>query len=218
VRQLPSALIVEDGPALHLPLAEELEAIFNIVAVRSADEALDVLEKRNDVSVVISDVEIPGSMDGIELAHYIRKRWPRTELVVTSCRNVSKSDLPTGAAFISKSRQTNEFSTLLKDLRERFADFRRPPEDSSFPQLASQFYATTSACFRQEKNTWTLVTDTASGAQSVNHQWSYVDPFGHGQTATGSTSVSVESFLMGNADDNVKQRLREFLLLNCSRE
>ncbi len=65
----------------------------------------------------------------------------------------------------------------------------------------------------RETNLWTLIIDTASGASNVEHEWSYVDPFGHGKPNRGMSTISVENFLMGSADDNVKQKLREALLL-----
>ena len=79
-------------------------------------------------------------------------------------------------------------------------------------EVRNQFHQTTSAGFMRETNLWTLITDTVSGASNVEHEWSYVDPFGQGKPDRGMSNVSVESFLTGNADENVKQKLRAFLL------
>lgn len=221
MKQLPIALIVEDDPSLRMRLADELEAAFNTVAASSADEALDVLEQRDDICVVFTNLQIPGSIDGIELAHCIRKRWPPVILVVTSGRHVSKSDLPMGRTFIAKTHQPHELSLLVRDVRRRLTEISpvNPPSASvhsaqqiTFRRLQSPFHETNSAGFTQETNTWTLVADAASGDLCVEHQWSYVDPFGHGNPDRGTSTVSVESFLTGNADDDVKQKLRDILL------
>jgi hypothetical protein len=79
-------------------------------------------------------------------------------------------------------------------------------------ELRNQFHKTTSTGFMRETNLWTLITDTVSGASNVQHAWSYVDPFGHGIPDYGMCTISVENFLSGSADDDVKQKLRTALL------
>lgn len=79
-------------------------------------------------------------------------------------------------------------------------------------EVRNQFHKTTGTGFVRESNLWTLITDTASGASNIEHEWSYFDPFGHGKPSQGMSTSSVENFLMGSADDNVKQKLREALL------
>jgi hypothetical protein len=79
-------------------------------------------------------------------------------------------------------------------------------------EVRNQFHQTSDGGFMRETNQWTLVTDTGSGAQIIEHEWSYVDPFGHGKLDRGMSAVTVEDFLMGNADDKVKQKLREVML------
>jgi hypothetical protein len=76
----------------------------------------------------------------------------------------------------------------------------------------SQFHQTTGAGFTREMNAWTLVADNTSGDLTVEHVWSYVDPFGDGAPDGGTTNVSVENFLSGNADDLIKEKLRNVLL------
>jgi len=79
-------------------------------------------------------------------------------------------------------------------------------------EVRNQFHQTTAGGFMREADRWTLITNTVSGDQTVEHAWSYVDPFGHGKLDRGVTTVTVEHFLMGNADDGVKQKLRAALL------
>jgi hypothetical protein len=75
-----------------------------------------------------------------------------------------------------------------------------------------QFHQTTAGGFMREADQWTLITDTVSGTQTIEHEWSYIDPFGHGSPDRGVTVATVENFLMGKADDGVKQKLRDILL------
>ena len=74
-----------------------------VIATFDADEAIDVLERRRDIELVITDINMPGSMDGLRLAAAIRDRWPPIHLiVVTGVAPPSRSDLPSGSVFISK--------------------------------------------------------------------------------------------------------------------
>jgi hypothetical protein len=86
------------------------------------------------------------------------------------------------------------------------------------PEVRTQFYQTTGAGFLHETNAWELVKDTRAGILNVEHRWSYVDPFGQGGIDGGMSSVSVEDFLMGNGDDDVKQKLRAFLKATTRRD
>lgn len=79
------------------------------------------------------------------------------------------------------------------------------------PEVRTQFYYSTGAGFLHETNEWNLVRDTQTGILNVEHRWSYVDPFGYGEADDGMSVVSVEEFLMGNAHDSAKQKLRAFL-------
>lgn len=95
----------------------------------------------------------------------------------------------------------------------RFVRSRARDEESNVPELRNSFHKTTGGGSTQDTNTWTLVADAASGNLSVEHEWSYVDPFGHGKPDCGMSTMTVESFLMGNVDDTLKQKLREALFV-----
>src|SRR4051812_30277486 len=67
------------------------------------DEAIQILESRNDIRAVFTDIQMPGSMDGLRLARVVRNRWPPVALIVTSGHvGVNDADLPTGGRFLSK--------------------------------------------------------------------------------------------------------------------
>jgi CheY-like chemotaxis protein len=97
-------LVVEDEPFTRMHAVITIEnAGYNVIEAGNADEAIVILETREDIRVVVTDIEMPGSMDGIKLARAIRDRWPPIELIVTSGRDhVSTDELPLRAKFMSK--------------------------------------------------------------------------------------------------------------------
>ncbi len=97
-------LIVEDEPFVRICAVDTVEmAGFEALEAENADEAVRILESRSDVRIVFTDIEMPGSMDGLTLAAAVRGRWPPIEIVVTSGRRaVAKSKLPERGLFISK--------------------------------------------------------------------------------------------------------------------
>jgi two-component system, response regulator PdtaR len=97
-------LVVEDNPLIRMCAVDLVVAAgFEALEAGDADEAIRILEARADIHLVFTDVSMPGSMDGIKLAHYIRDRWPPVKLIVASGKTVVKeSHLPTGARFFSK--------------------------------------------------------------------------------------------------------------------
>ena len=78
--------------------------------------------------------------------------------------------------------------------------------------VRNQIHQKTGAGFLRETDKWTLISDTATGALSVEHEWSYIDPFGRGKPDCGVSTVTVENFLKGSADESVKEKLRAILV------
>jgi CheY-like chemotaxis protein len=97
-------LTVEDEFLISEYLRGILESAgHRVIATFDADEAIDVLERLRDIELVITDVNMPGSMDGLRLAAAIRDRWPPIHLiVVTGVAPPRRSDLPSGSLFIPK--------------------------------------------------------------------------------------------------------------------
>lgn len=100
----PVALIVEDEPILMLHAVDVVEgAGFEVLEAGNADEAIEVLEGRNDIRVVITDVQMPGSMDGLKLAHAVGNRWPPILIIVVSGHHrLQPGELPHDVTFLSK--------------------------------------------------------------------------------------------------------------------
>lgn len=97
-------LIVEDSTIIRMGAIDlVLSAGYEALEACNADEAIRILESRNDVDLVFTDVQMPGTMDGIKLSHYIRDRWPPVKLIVASGATIlEESSLPVGSQFFSK--------------------------------------------------------------------------------------------------------------------
>jgi len=97
-------LVVEDHPLVRMGVLEVvIEAGFEALEASSAVEAIRMLEARSDIRLVFTDSQMPGTMDGIELAHYIRNRWPPVKLIVVSGKTmIGPDDLPPGVMFFPK--------------------------------------------------------------------------------------------------------------------
>jgi CheY-like chemotaxis protein len=97
-------LVVEDHPLVRMGVLEVvIEAGFEALEASSAVEAIRMLETRSDIDLVFTDAQMPGTMDGIELVHYVRNRWPPVKLIVVSGKtNIAPWELPPGAKFFHK--------------------------------------------------------------------------------------------------------------------
>lgn len=116
-------LVVEDEALLRFTLAQNLEtAGYKTYEAADAAEAIKVLEVRSDIRVVFTDVQMPGTMDGLELSRVVRDRWPPTVIVVTSGRCVpTKDEMASGALFMAKPYDPDTFEQVLADVRELLA-------------------------------------------------------------------------------------------------
>ena len=103
----PVVLLVEDELLPRMDAAAMVaEAGFEVVEAGDADEAIAILESRRDIGIVFTDIQMPGSMDGLKLAHAIRGRWPPIRIVATSgLVDVGEKDLPEGGRSLPKQAQ-----------------------------------------------------------------------------------------------------------------
>lgn len=103
-RRRPTILTVEDELFISEYLGDVLrDAGYEVVATFNADDAIAVLEARNDIHLVITDINMPGSMDGLRLANAVRGRWPPIKIIVATGRTRPAGDrMPGGSVFLSK--------------------------------------------------------------------------------------------------------------------
>jgi len=96
-------LVVEDDGLIRMDLADTLQdAGYRVMEAANADEAWAILLE-TDVSALITDIDMPGSMDGLELARRVCDRWPDCRIIVISGRyNPDPAKLPVDATFLTK--------------------------------------------------------------------------------------------------------------------
>jgi CheY-like chemotaxis protein len=111
-------LIVEDELLIRRNAVEMIEeAGFEVVEAANADEAIAILEGRLDITVVFTDIQMPGSMDGLKLAAAVRDRWPPIKIVATSGQvRLGPDDLPEGGRFLPKPYGPVEIMKTLREL------------------------------------------------------------------------------------------------------
>jgi CheY-like chemotaxis protein len=114
----PVVLIVEDDFLIRMNAAEMIaDAGFDVVEAASADEAIAILEDRLDITIVFTDIQMPGSMDGLKLAAAIRGRWPPIKIIATSgLVDVRQDDLPEGGRFLPKPYSPEQIVRTLREL------------------------------------------------------------------------------------------------------
>ncbi len=114
----PTVLVVEDDPLIRF-LACSLvgEAGYTAVEASDADQAISILESREDIRLVFTDIDMPGTMDGLKLAHYVRDRWPPIHLLLVSGKSIlSETPLPIGARFLPKPYGTADVAAAMQQM------------------------------------------------------------------------------------------------------
>lgn len=119
-----TVLVVEDEVLVRLDIVDQLEGEgFEVLEAQSADEAIAILEANTQIRLLFTDIDMPGSMDGLKLAAAVRDRWPPVRIIVTSGhRLVEITDLPDGSVFFSKPyRHTDVLRSMQELLTSRHA-------------------------------------------------------------------------------------------------
>jgi CheY-like chemotaxis protein len=115
-------LVVEDEPLLRMLAVEVVEeAGFVAIEARDADEAVALLESRSDISLLFTDIDMPGSMDGLKLAHAVRDRWPPIKILLVSGQvRLQPSELPLSSRFVRKPYRA---AAMMEELRSLVGSF-----------------------------------------------------------------------------------------------
>jgi CheY-like chemotaxis protein len=99
---LATVLIVEDELLVRDVIQIELEdAGYDVLLADNADAAIAILEARGDIHLVFTDIDMPGSMDGMKLAACVRDRWPPIHIIITTGKDRPR-EIPANALFIPK--------------------------------------------------------------------------------------------------------------------
>jgi CheY-like chemotaxis protein len=99
-----TVLVVEDELIIRMNTVAMIEgAGYSVLEASNADDAITLLETRPEIRVVFSDIEMPGSMDGLKLIHAVRERWPPAMLILASGRmSPLVADMPERTIFLRK--------------------------------------------------------------------------------------------------------------------
>lgn len=114
------ALVVDDEPILRMMAIDLVEdAGFEALEAHDADSAMAILEAREDVAVLFTDIRMPGSIDGLELAHRVAIRWPSIEIILTSghCRRADLGQIP--GMFFAKPYDSQKITAKLAEIGQR---------------------------------------------------------------------------------------------------
>jgi two-component sensor histidine kinase/CheY-like chemotaxis protein len=114
----PVVLVVEDEMVLRMRAVDIVEdAGFVPVEAVSADQAINILESRDDISLLFTDIQMPGSMDGLKLAHAAHSRWPHIKIILVSGQiAVTDADKPDDSKFFPKPLEVQQMITELQEM------------------------------------------------------------------------------------------------------
>lgn len=113
-----AVLVVEDEPITRMDVVGQLEeGGFKVFEAPDADRAIKILETNPAIRVLFTDIDMPGSMDGLKLAAAVRDRWPPIRIVVASgLRKVNLDALPDNSRFFSKPYNVNEIAATMRSM------------------------------------------------------------------------------------------------------
>jgi two-component sensor histidine kinase len=114
----PNVLVVEDEMVLRMRAVDIVEdAGFRAIEAVNADEALSILESRSDISLLFSDIQMPGTMDGLKLAHAVHDRWPSIKIILVSGQvRPLDEEKPADSRFFGKPLEVKQMIAELKDM------------------------------------------------------------------------------------------------------
>ncbi|MDB5530346.1 MAG: hypothetical protein JWR51_3449 [Devosia sp.] len=115
---LPAILVVEDEFLILSSTANDLrDAGFTVFEASNADDAIALLETHAEIRILFTDVDMPGSMNGLKLSAAVRDRWPPILIIVTSGKTpVGGTELPTGGRFFPKPYNTNKIASAMQEM------------------------------------------------------------------------------------------------------
>src|ERR1700722_11191738 len=113
---VPKVLVVEDEMILRMRAVDIVEdAGFHPVAAENPDEAISILESRSDISLLFTDIQMPGSIDGLRLAHAVHDRWPSIKIILVSGRaRPPVAERPRDSPFFGKPLGVEQMITELQ--------------------------------------------------------------------------------------------------------
>ena len=111
-------LVVEDEMLLRMRAVDMVEdAGFTSVEAVDADEAVAILESRSDIALLLTDIQMPGTMDGLGLARSVHERWPPIKIILVSGQlTLANIDIPADSRFFGKPLEANEMIAEMQSM------------------------------------------------------------------------------------------------------
>jgi two-component sensor histidine kinase/ActR/RegA family two-component response regulator len=115
---LPNVLIVEDEMMLRMRAVDIVEdAGFTPIEAVNADDALAILESRPDIEMLFTDIQMPGSIDGLKLAYAVHERWPKIKIILVSGQlTLTDADKPADSRFFGKPLDVKNMIAEMQDM------------------------------------------------------------------------------------------------------
>jgi DNA-binding NtrC family response regulator len=129
---LRAVLVVEDEMMLRMRAVDMVEdAGFTPVEAINADDALAILESRSDIELLFTDIQMPGSMDGLKLAYAVRERWPLIKIILVSGQlKLTDDDKPADSRFFGKPLDVKQMIGEMRDMMGK-GSLKIVPDDVS---------------------------------------------------------------------------------------
>jgi len=114
----PKVLVVEDEMLLRMRAVDIVEdAGFTPIEAANADEALAILESRSDIVLLFTDIQMPGSMDGLKLAQAVHQRWPSIKIILVSGKlTLTEAEKPIDSRFFGKPLEVKQMIAEMQDM------------------------------------------------------------------------------------------------------
>src|SRR3979490_3210942 len=128
----PKVLVVEDEMMLRMRAVDMVEdAGFTPIEAVNADDALAILESRSDIEMLFTDIQMPGSMDGLKLAYAVHERWPLIKIILVSGQlKLTDNDKPADSRFFGKPLGVKQMIAEMHDMMGK-ASLKIAPDDIS---------------------------------------------------------------------------------------
>jgi CheY-like chemotaxis protein len=111
-------LVVEDEMLLRMRAVDMVEdAGYTSIEAVDADAAFVILQSRSDIALLFTDIQMPGSMDGLELAHAVHERWPPIRIILASGQLApADTDIPPNSRFFAKPLRAGQMIAEMQDM------------------------------------------------------------------------------------------------------
>src|SRR5258707_4709427 len=151
-------LVVEDEMMLRMRAVDIVEdAGFTPIEAVNADDAFAILESRSDIDLLFTDIQMPGTMDGLKLAHAVHARWPSIKIMLVSGQvTLTETERPVNSRFYGKPLEVKKMIAELQEMMGEGA-LRIIPADISklvatIPRVETPHHAGQTSCISHTSN------------------------------------------------------------------